>query len=233
MRLALISLLMIPLAVGCGKDSSTEESSTYDCSAACTAHYESLTTENCSGFSNSNVDDCTAMCEFYVQTAGDNCSEEVRAYHDNILHTTLTCDWWDDCSGGYDDTCDGFAKTPAIDDCMQAHGESSEFPDDHPDWPWAECLVTLQVNLAEIPSYCTNGVEVYVEGLYAGSSQVNVIRWPLIAGTADVQLICAHNSRPICESEVETVDLTSSSCGSSVDVSVELQDCPDELPSDD
>ena len=231
MRLTLISLLILTASVGCGK-------SFQSCTEVCTHHHANLDPESCSGYTNLAVDACIAKCQFYVDVAGEDCSEEVHAFLDDIGGRQLSCGWWEDCSGGYDDTCDGFASTPDIGECMRAHGESSDFPDDHPDWPW-NCEVTLQVNIAEIPSYCTYGVEVYVDGQLADymnpdSSEVNGLTWYLIRDTAEVQISCPDPGdyrTPICKSEVETVDLTSLSCGSSVDVSLELQDCPDELPS--
>ena len=131
-RLTLISLLILTASVGCGKSSQSFQS----CTEVCTHHYANLDPESCSGYTNDEVDDCISRCQFYVDVAGEDCSEEVHAFVDNIGDTQLSCGWWEDCTGGYDDTCDGYSFTPAIDDCMRDHGESSDFPDDHPDYPW-------------------------------------------------------------------------------------------------
>ena len=128
MRLTLISLLILTASVGCGK-------SFQSCTEVCTHHHANLDPESCSGYTNLAVDACIAKCQFYVDVAGEDCSEEVHAFLDDIGGRQLSCGWWEDCSGGYDDTCDGFASTPDIGECMRAHGESSDFPDDHPDWP--------------------------------------------------------------------------------------------------
>ena len=122
MRTAPISGFILAASVGCGKASETAFQS---CTEVCTRHHANLDPESCSGYTNDAVDGCIAQCEHYVDVAGEDCSEDVQAFLDDIGGRQLSCVWWEDCSGGYDDTCDGFASTPAIEECMT---ESAQAP---------------------------------------------------------------------------------------------------------
>ena len=94
MRTALISLLILAASVGCGKASETAFES---CTEVCTRHHANLDPESCSGYTNDEVDGCVTQCEHYVDVAGEDYSEDVQAFLDDIGGRQLSCVWWEDC----------------------------------------------------------------------------------------------------------------------------------------